>query len=172
MFIDHTGEKYNMLTLLDYFSNNGKIYYHCKCDCGNECIVESKNILNNHTKSCGCLVSYGEKRISELLKEANIVYEQQKSFSSCINPITNKKLRFDFFVNNQYIIEYDGRQHLFFTNEDWNTQENFEDTQYRDNIKNKWCKENEIPIIRIPAISPNLLTINDLLLETSPYILK
>ena len=106
------------------------------------------------------------------MKEANIVYEQQKSFSSCINPITNKKLRFDFFVNNQYIIEYDGRQHLLFTNEGWNTQENFEDTQYRDNIKNKWCKENEIPIIRIPAISPNLLTINDLLLETSPYILK
>ena len=29
---------------------------HCKCDCGNECDVDTRNLNSNHTQSCGCLV--------------------------------------------------------------------------------------------------------------------
>ena len=37
------------------FTKKGKICWDCKCDCGNECIVESGPLGSGHTKSCGCL---------------------------------------------------------------------------------------------------------------------
>lgn len=43
--------------------NDKKIYWKCKCDCGNETIVCSTNLLNSNTKSCGCLV---REKLSEL----------------------------------------------------------------------------------------------------------
>lgn len=30
-------------------------FYLCKCDCGNECIVQKENLQNGATQSCGCL---------------------------------------------------------------------------------------------------------------------
>lgn len=36
-------------------STNGSILWKCRCDCGNEILVTSTNLKNNHTKSCGCL---------------------------------------------------------------------------------------------------------------------
>jgi hypothetical protein len=47
-------------------------------------------------------------KIEQLLKENNFSFEREKTFDSCINPKTNKLLRFDFFVNNSYLIEFDG----------------------------------------------------------------
>ena len=32
-----------------------KYFYKCKCDCGNECVVNSQN-LGRNTNSCGCLM--------------------------------------------------------------------------------------------------------------------
>ena len=43
----------------------------------------------------------------ELLTENNIPFIQEKKFDSCISPKGNP-LRFDFYVNNKYLIEYDG----------------------------------------------------------------
>ena len=36
-------------------STNGKILWRCECDCGNDTVVISSNLLNGFTKSCGCL---------------------------------------------------------------------------------------------------------------------
>ena len=41
----------------------------------------------------------------------------------------------------------------------------------RDNIKTNWCQENHIPLIRIPYTHLDQLTIQDLQLETSPFIM-
>lgn len=83
--------------------------------------------------SCGCSkVSKGEFKIAELLKEYNIPFTTEQSFESCANPKTGKKLRFDFFVNGSYLIEYNGKQHYI---EDSGWDESLEDIQYRDNIK-------------------------------------
>ena len=38
--------------------------------------------------------------------------------------------------------------------------------------KNNWCKENNIPIIRIPYTYQEKITIEDLLLESSNFLLK
>ena len=39
-------------------------------------------------------------------------------------------------------------------------------------IKNHWCKDNNIPIIRIPYTHLDNLELSDLLLETSPFRLE
>ena len=51
--VDLTGKKFGKLTPL-YYIKGGK--WHCKCDCGNECDVDTRNLNSNHTQSCGCLV--------------------------------------------------------------------------------------------------------------------
>lgn len=50
--IDLTGEKFGCLTPIFYIKG-GK--WHCKCDCGNEVEVDTRNLKSGHTKSCGCL---------------------------------------------------------------------------------------------------------------------
>lgn len=53
------GHHYNFLTVIFPISNNkkrsSKDKWLCQCDCGNLTIVAYTNIVNNHTKSCGCL---------------------------------------------------------------------------------------------------------------------
>lgn len=55
--IDLTNKKFNRLTVIKRVENNklNKVCWLCKCECGNEIIVESQNLRTNHTKSCGCL---------------------------------------------------------------------------------------------------------------------
>lgn len=93
-------------------------------------------------------------------------------FNDCRFTDTQYMAKFDFFINNKYIIEYDGKQHFkyFKSVNNWNTKDNFEKTQKHDNFKNQWCKENNIPIIRIPYTHFDNLCIEDLLLETSNFI--
>lgn len=56
-FTDLTGKKFNRLTVIERAENNkeGRICWKCRCDCGKETIVLGKYLLNNNTKSCGCL---------------------------------------------------------------------------------------------------------------------
>lgn len=53
---DLTGKKINNLTVLGlvYFKNHNS-YWLCKCDCGNTTIVNACKLVENGTKSCGCL---------------------------------------------------------------------------------------------------------------------
>jgi hypothetical protein len=54
------GEKFNKLTVIGYKNKiNGHTYWLCQCDCENKVIVRKSNLLNNNTKSCGCI--RGEK---------------------------------------------------------------------------------------------------------------
>lgn len=72
---------------------------------------------------------------------------------------------FDFYVNNSYLIEYDGIQHY-----DENTIFDYEYTHKHDLIKSEWCKNNNITLIRIPYTHYDNLTIDDLIPETSNFI--
>ena len=137
-----------------------KKYWVCQCDCGSRISVSTGDLRSGNTQSCGCSkLSHGEMKIKSLLEEYNIPFEQEKSFPDCVNPSTNRLLRFDFFVNNQYLIEFDGKQH-YEQSLNW---EPLEDIQRRDRIKDAWCKEHNITLIRIPYTRLNTLTIEDLL---------
>lgn len=50
-------------------------------------------------------------------------------------------------------------------------EERFKKQQINDAFKNSWCEKNNIPIIRIPYTHLKNLCIEDLLLETSNFIL-
>lgn len=82
-------------------------------------------------------------------------------------------MRYDFAILNNnrvtYFIEFDGEQH-FHPVEHFGGKEYFQYIQRNDLIKNQWCKNNNIPLIRILYTKLNNLKIQDLLL-TSQYIL-
>lgn len=102
------------------------------------------------TKSCGCISSLGEEKISNLLKQNNILFETQYSFKNLIYKLP---LRFDFAIFNNdgslsHLVEYDGQQHFEITKFS-PTKEDLKLIQYRDELKNNYCKENNIKLIRI-----------------------
>ena len=53
-FIDRTGFRYGMLTVVEYSHANNGAYWKCLCDCGNESIVKGGSLTIGSTKSCGC----------------------------------------------------------------------------------------------------------------------
>ena len=54
-FIDETGNVYHNLFVLYKVVKNGRVYWHCKCKCGNETDVRGDHLRSEHTQSCGCL---------------------------------------------------------------------------------------------------------------------
>lgn len=167
---DLSNQRFNKLVALEPTEkrSGSAVIWRCKCDCGNICEVSSANLQNGHTKSCGCLSSYGESVIHKILQDNHIKFETQKQFDNCRFPETNTMAKFDFYVNG-YLIEYDGDYHFNYSNRQWNTEEYFQRTQQRDDFKNQWCKENDIPLIRIPYTHLNNICLDDLLIETSKF---
>lgn len=170
--LDLTNKKFGKLTALcinEELSSKGKIYWTCQCECGNIINILSSNLRRaDRFPSCGCNTqSRGELIIENLLKENGIHYVREKTFNDCRNPLTNHLLRFDFYIDNKYLIEFDGEQHFSDKKGDWEKRDSLADRQYRDEIKNQWCKENNIPLIRIPYTKLSTLTLKDLLLNES-----
>ena len=54
-FIDETGNVHHNLFVLYKVVRNGRVYWHCKCKCGNETDVRGDSLRNGHIQSCGCL---------------------------------------------------------------------------------------------------------------------
>ena len=163
--IDLTGQRFGKLVALFpiYSENGGHTLWHCKCDCGNECDIDMGNLRQGFSQSCGCTHSKNEENIIKLLTKNNISFEYQKRFDDL------KIKEFDFYINNKYIIEFDGQQHFFFTGYGWDTKDYYERTHKSDLIKNKYCFDNNIPLIRIPYDAD--YTLNDLKLETTRFLL-
>lgn len=51
------------------------------------------------------------------------------------------------------------------------TEEKLKENQIRDKIKNEWCKKNNIPLIRIPYTELDFLTLKDLNIETTKFLI-
>lgn len=171
--LDLTNTKVGMLTpikLLDTPDRKQKRWL-CKCDCGNYVEVllgelrrDNYGDDSRHSQlSCGCMKrSAGETLIAEYLNRYNIKYESEKYFSGCINPKTNGRLRFDFYLLDYNLcIEFDGRQHFEDCKWAWTKEVKAEEIRYRDNIKNKFCKNNNIHLLRIPYTDYGKLNKND-----------
>ena len=151
------GEKVGKLTLLEKTDKRkrGQIIWKAKCDCGNPNIIEvsTASLYNSKYPSCGCTNnSLGESKIKDILQNMSIIFNQQKTFQNCINPKTNKLLRFDFYLPDyNCCIEYDGEQHFSTSGAGYFSDINkIKEIQYRDNIKNEFCDDNRIKLIRIP----------------------
>lgn len=102
----------------------------------------------HYTKSgCpNCKKSIGELKIKNILIEQNILFEEQKKFDSCRN---KNKLPFDFYIESQNLcIEYDGEQH-YTTKKFFGGIDGLKYRMKMDSIKNKFCEEYNIKLLRI-----------------------
>lgn len=186
--INEIGNVYGYLTVISRntnseFAKDGRAMWNCQCKCGNICVVSGKLLRDGHVTSCGCRrQSLGEEKIENILLQNNFNYAKEYLIQTRKELIyQHHKSRFDFAIfddnnNLQYMIEFDGLQHFEKNTREnglgWNSKENYEKTHERDMIKNQWCKENNIPLIRIPYTHLDNLCIEDLKLETSKFIIK
>lgn len=100
---------------------------------------------NQVCSKCSNKESVGEKKIRHYLEDNGIKFIPQKWFKDCrdINP-----LPFDFYLpEKNIIIEFDGKQHFGETNY---FSYSYEKIKNHDEIKNAYCKRNNIKMIRIP----------------------
>lgn len=170
---DLTGQTFGKLTVLKRDKNiDNKTKWICQCECGNIVSVFSNNLKKLHTTSCGCASrSIGEQNILSLLKNNNISYKTEYSFEDLKD---KKKLRFDFAIfdkNNNLIelVEFDGRQHNnIYT--PWNSTDTLEERQYHDNLKNIYCKNHNLKLIRIPYEKRDTITLKDLEIDLNEYM--
>ena len=164
---DLTGQKFGKLTVIKPTSmkDGTRMYWLCKCDCGNTYEVSGSSLKNGTTRSCGCIKSsIGEDNIRNILTINNIKFKEQITFSDLKN---KKPLRFDFGIYNNNntlirLIEFDGIQHYqpqeYFSH-------SFEENKINDEIKNDYCKNKNIPLVRIPYWERDKITLSLLLGE-------
>lgn len=159
--IDETGNRYGKLVVIGLKgSRNGRLYWTCKCDCGNIVHVSGKQLRRDDgkgTRSCGCIKSsIGEENIAKILIENNIEFEREYSFKEL------GALRYDFAImeNGEVVrlIEFDGEQH-YNPNCKFYTEEGVK----RDKLKNDFALKNNIPLIRITYDKRDTVTLEDLL---------
>jgi hypothetical protein len=141
--IELLGEYINFHTKMDF-----------RCVCGEIHQATPIHLLRGGLcYKCGRHKSKGEDAIENVLKTFKYDYIKQ------YKPIKeNIRLAFDFALYNSNvlvsIIEYDGEGHykpIDFAGkgEEW-ANKNFEIYQLRDSIKDQYCKDNNIPLLRIP----------------------
>lgn len=123
------------------------IIKHIKCN--KEYYTTPSLILKGYGRCpvCEYRKSIGEDRISLFFDINKIQYNKEYKFDDCkyIN-----KLPFDFYLPDYNLcIEFDGKQH-FYPVEHFGGIKGLEDRKMKDNIKNKYCRDNGINILRIP----------------------
>ena len=144
--------------VIDFWKNNKYVKVKCICECGNVYITNIGDLTTQdrfYCKECTKKQSRLEKKVKIELNKYNINYIEQKRFEACRSDITNYMLPFDFYlVDYNIIIEVDGQGHYKPTKfngiSSHDSQKTYERTIYNDHIKNKFCKDNNIKIIRIP----------------------
>jgi len=125
-------------------------------NCGNIIKNTPKVILSQRFGCKYCKMTSGEFRIKSVLENLDIKFTPQKKFDDCKDL---GYLFFDFYFcidNKEYIIEYDGRQHFLpiFGHNDKERQERLEFTQKHDEMKNLYCENHNINLLRISYDTP------------------
>ena len=144
--------------LSPYISASDKILIDFNC--GHEPNWITPNALKQNKGCPVCNESKGEKAIRAYLEDNNIEFIQEYRFDGCKYRL---RLPFDFYIPSLNLcIEYDGEQHYKAFNY-FGGEEKFKLTQKRDKIKNNYCEDNGINLLRIPYLE--LDSIEDILDE-------
>lgn len=147
------GDKYDY-SITKYKNYTSPINFICPIH-GVRVAIASDHLQGHRCSLCSAGTSYGELKISEWLDKNGINNKEQVRFKDCkdIRP-----LPFDFALYNEnnellLLIEYDGEYHYKPIDRHSNYQKaylNFLDRIKKDNIKTKYCEENNISLLRIP----------------------
>lgn len=130
-------------TKTEYIKNQEKVIITCPIH-GD---FKQRPLSHLNGNGCpNCNESQGEKEISKFLNKHNIGYYRQHKFTKCKNVY---ELPFDFYIPKmRTCIEFDGIQHYqpldFFGG-----IESYEKLKINDKIKNDYCEDNYINLIRI-----------------------
>lgn len=137
-------EGYKLLSF-NYTNANKPI----KIECPNGHIFKMSfgDFKNNNRRCPICSASKGERKIIDILNKLNVQYIPQHKFDNCK---FKKSLMFDFYLPNyNCCIEFDGEQHYEIIDV-FGGFDGFVDTKIRDTVKNVYCDNNNISLIRIP----------------------
>ena len=102
-----------------------------------------------------CQLSIGAREILYSLRKIGVKFELEYVFDDCVY---KRVLPFDFAVLNddnsvKCLIEFDGEFHYKeapFSNCTDKNLRSFKYTKIRDEVKNKYCENNNIPLLRVP----------------------
>ena len=164
---DIRGQKNGKLTVVNFIRKDDTHQQHdaiwsCQCECGN--IIELPTSLIRKVYSCGCLKeSIGEYNIKQVLNTNNIKYIYNQPYYKDLHSKKNYLCRYDFILldqeNNPFrIIEFDGKQHVDIT-ADWYSLTQAEN----DKIKDKYARDHNIPLVRIPYYMRDKITLDIIL---------
>lgn len=82
-----SGTRVGHFTLLYRFRKNGRAYWHCKCDCGNEKDIREDAINSGRTISCGCVQKKTQfKKAVNPMREHPEYHVANGIFQRCFNP--------------------------------------------------------------------------------------
>jgi len=138
-------------------SSSQYAWWICKdCDYEWKATIYERNRKDGNATGCPeCNSSKGEKVIRNYLKIYNVNFKEQFRIKDCRN---RRPLPFDFVVlkkdnNLLFLIEYDGEQHYFparFSKNKEKMNNKLIQIQKHDKIKDEYCKNNNIRLLRIP----------------------
>jgi len=127
----------------------------CQCECGDYFDMAISSLTNcgkTHCAKCTAKKSKWCRKVEEFLNKNNLTFQNEIYFEDLKD---RRFLRFDYKLDiNGGLIEVDGEQH-FDKDRCWKgmTREQneirFKTTQYHDRLKNEYCKENNIKLLRI-----------------------
>lgn len=142
------GNRYEYLS--EYKSAFEKIKMRCT-ECGRIFHQTPSNHLHVNGYGCKlCKTSKGEAAIEKFLIKNNISFIREATFNNCRG--ISQVIPFDFYLPKyNTCIEYDGIQHFKITGFGSSSPEKvFKNLKFTDAIKNKYCRDEEIQLIRIP----------------------
>jgi hypothetical protein len=132
---------------LEYKGNKVKSLFGCNVNQEHGYWIATPNDILDGCGCPSCSSSKGEIEIESILRANNIIYTKNKTFIGCKY---KNLLKFDFYLPDLNIcIEYDGIQH-FKSIPTFGGDKVFKENKLRDKIKNKFCKSNNIKLLRIP----------------------
>lgn len=140
-----------------YIDSHTKLLWECKY--GHQWLAKPCQIKNSNNWCPICNESLGERIVSNFLQSNNIIFEKEKKFDDCKGK--RRMLSFDFYLPAQKIlIEFDGKQHYmpvnFYGCSDEQAQKTYFELIENDNLKNKYCIDNNILLFRIPYTIKNI----------------
>jgi len=156
------GNKYDY-SKSEYISQKTKAIIICPIH--GEFKQNPSNHYHNRRGCPGCSESKGEREIRIFLDNNDIEYIEEFTIKGCKDV---NKLRFDFYLPEyNTCIEFDGLQH-FKPIERFGGVEYFEDIKKKDKIKNEFCFDNKIELIRISY--KNLGKVEEVLLKFPIFV--
>lgn len=122
--------------------------WDCVCKhCGQIFRTKGSNIRFGYTQSCGCIHSFNERRIAEILTDNDIDFKCQYTFPDLIG-VGGRRLRFDFaiFKNGTLmrLIEFNGSQHYERPRGSWSDM--YDALLENDRRKIEYCRRNGIDL--------------------------